>query len=73
MGNTIKINEIAFHGHVQMCKGGRRQLCADIGMSRETLRKKVEGEVSFKFSDINRLAGHFGIDASDLIDFNNKP
>ena len=69
MGNIIKINEIAFHGHVQMMKGGRKQLCDEIGMSRETLRKKVTGEVSFKFSDINRLANHFGIDASDLIVF----
>ena len=70
--DKITINRVAFHGHVhEKIQGGQKQHCADLGMSRDTLRKKLEGEISFKFSDINRLASALEINASDLISFKN--
>ena len=70
--DKITINKIAFHGHVhEKIPGGQRQLCSDLGMSRDTLRKKLDGEISFKFSDINRLALALEINATDLISFKN--
>jgi len=66
----ITINRVSFHGHVhEKMPGGQKQLCAFIGMSRDTLRKKLNGEISFKFTDINRLAEVLNVDASELILF----
>ena len=44
----------------------RDKVCAELGMCRETLRKKLNGEISFKFSDIDRLAQALSLTKQDL-------
>ena len=60
----IVINTALIRGHLN----GRIDLiCKRAGMSRETLRKKLRGQIGWKVEDLNRICEALRINADDVV------
>ncbi|HIC18351.1 TPA: hypothetical protein EYO77_09590 [Candidatus Poribacteria bacterium] len=62
----IVVNTPLIRGHLV----GRIDLiCKKSGLDRDTLRRKLNGEIGWKLSDLNRLCRTLQINADDVISF----
>ena len=62
----IVVNTPLIRGHLV----GRIELiCQKSGLDRDTLRRKLKGEIGWKLSDLNRLCKTLQINADDVIKF----
>jgi len=62
----IVVNTALIRGHLF---GRIGLICKRAGMSRETLRKKLRGQIGWKIDDINRICAALRINANDVILF----